>query len=80
MILSLRHEHAGELNFITLPTMKNLAKALLHDPKMARIMRKLVCTVGAVSTVKVFPVAEVNIFKDQKAARIVFTFKASRLK
>jgi len=75
MILRLSHEYAGELTLLTTAPLTNIAVALLHDPDLAKRIRKVVIMGGAVFTGNVSAVAEANIANDPEAARIVFRSK-----
>ena len=72
MIIRLSHEYAGELTLLTTAPLTNIAVALLHDPDLAKRIRKVVIMGGAVFTGNVSAVAEANIANDPEAARIVF--------
>jgi purine nucleosidase len=73
-MLRLSRERPGELTFVMLGPLTNLALALRLDPELPQRVRRLVVMGGAVSGHgNITPSAEFNIGFDPEAAHIVFS-------
>ena len=71
-IRRLSHQHAGELVLLATGPLTNVALALLHDPGVARRLKRIVVMGGGVRTLgNVTAAAEFNFHTDPEAARIV---------
>jgi purine nucleosidase len=69
------HAHAlkGELVLVATGPLTNVALALMREPALPRLVRRLVLMGGAYrETGNVTPAAEFNIWHDPEAARVVF--------
>ena len=63
----------GALTLVTLGPLTNVALALLKEPRIARLVRRVVVMGGAANVAgNVTPAAEFNVWADPEAARIVF--------
>ncbi len=74
-ILRLSHEHAGQLEFVAMAPLTNLAMAMRMDPSLPERIARLVIMGGAVTgggNIDRIP-AEFNIGFDPEAAQIVFS-------
>ncbi len=68
-IIRLAREHPGELTLFTSGPLSNVAAALMKEPELPRLYKRLVMMGGAVGVPgNVSPVAEANIFNDPEAA------------
>ncbi|MDI3270637.1 MAG: nucleoside hydrolase, partial [Bacillota bacterium] len=66
--------HPGELTLVATGPLTNLALALLLEPELPRLLRRVVVMGGAVTVPgNVTPLAEANIFNDPEAAHRVLT-------
>src|SRR5699024_1728121 len=66
-------KHKGEITFILLAPLTNMAIALQKEPKLNEWIKELVIMGGAVSTIgNITPTAEFNLFVDPEAAKAVF--------
>lgn len=71
-IRRLSQQYAGELVLLATGPLTNVALALLHDPDVARRLKRLVVMGGGVRDLgNVTPAAEFNFHTDPEAARIV---------
>ncbi len=71
-IIRFAHQHAGELELVTLGPLTNLACALAKDPSIATKFKRVVLMAGAANTVgNVTPAAEYNVWCDPEAAQMV---------
>ena len=67
-------DNPNEVTLIAIGPLGNLARALEIDPRIAKLVRKVVIMGGTVlESGNVSPVAEANIFNDPHAADIVFS-------
>jgi len=68
-LVRLAHEHAGEIDLLTLGPLTNIALALRTEPDLPRLLRRVVSMAGAV-TVKgnISEHAESNVWHDPEAA------------
>ncbi len=67
-------EHPDETTLIAIGPLGNLAKALALEPRIAKLVKKVVIMGGTVhESGNVSPVAEANIYSDPHAADIVFS-------
>ena len=65
--------HPGEVTFVALGPLTNIALALSIEPRIAQNMQELVLMGGAVLTFgNISPVASANLFYDPEAAAIVY--------
>lgn len=72
-IIELAHQHAGELEILALAPLSNLALALLLEPKLPELIKRLTVMGGALSAHgNINAYAEFNIAVDPEAAAIVF--------
>lgn len=72
-LVRLAHENPGELTVLATAPLTNLALALLLEPELPRLVRKVVVMGGAVACPgNVTPEAEANIWHDPEAADLVF--------
>jgi purine nucleosidase len=73
VILDAARERAGEVTLVTLGPLTNLAVAILLEPKLPRLLRRLVLMGGTYRVAgNTSPREEWNIHCDPEAARIVF--------
>ncbi|GBD15530.1 Pyrimidine-specific ribonucleoside hydrolase RihA [bacterium HR26] len=71
-IIQAAQEHEGELVLICLAPLSNLAVALLLEPELPRLLKRVVIMGGAFTVAgNITPWAEFNIFVDPEAAAIV---------
>jgi purine nucleosidase len=72
-ILAAAREHAGELVLVATGPLTNVAAALMRDPSLPRLLKRLVLMGGAFREPgNVTPTAEFNIWCDPEAAKMVF--------
>ena len=72
-IIELAHQHAGALEILALAPLSNLALALLLEPKLPQLIKRLTVMGGALSAHgNISAFAEFNIAVDPEAAAIVF--------
>ncbi|AAK40824.1 nucleoside hydrolase [Saccharolobus solfataricus] len=72
-IIDLANEYAGELEFLAISPLTNLALAYLLDNSIVKKIKKVWVMGGAVFGIgNITPVAEFNIWVDPDAAKIVF--------
>ncbi len=72
-IVAAARAHAGRLVLVATGPLTNVALALMREPELPRLVRRLVIMGGAyVERGNVTPSAEFNIWHDPEAARIVF--------
>jgi purine nucleosidase len=73
-LVRLAHEHAGDIDLLTLGPLTNIALALRAEPDLPRLVRRVVAMAGAV-TVKgnIREHAESNVWHDPEAAAAVMT-------
>lgn len=73
-LVRLAHEHAGEIDLLTLGPLTNIALALRAEPELPRLLRRVVSMAGAL-TVKgnISEHAESNVWHDPEAAAEVMT-------
>ncbi len=68
------HRRPGEITLVTLGPLTNLAVAVLRDPELPRLVRRLVLMGGSYrSPGNTAPTSEWNIAVDPEAAKVVFT-------
>jgi purine nucleosidase len=73
VILDAARERAGEVTLVTLGPLTNLAVAILLEPKLPRLLRRLVLMGGTYRVAgNTSPREEWNVHCDPEAARIVF--------
>jgi purine nucleosidase len=73
LIIKLAHEYPGELTLVPTGPLTNVATALLADPEIARLYKKVVLMGGAFLVKgNAARWAEANIWHDPEAAQIVF--------
>ncbi len=73
-ILRLSHQYAGELFFVALGPLTNIALALKLDPTLPQRIKRFLVMGGAINGHgNITPVAEFNIAFDPEAAHIVFS-------
>jgi purine nucleosidase len=72
-IVAAARAHAGELILVATGPLTNIAVALMREPGLPRMLKRLVLMGGAFKEGgNVTPAAEFNIWHDPEAARIVF--------
>src|SRR5277367_5702934 len=72
-ILAAAREHAGELVLVATGPLTNIAVAMMREPRLPKLLKRLVLMGGAFREPgNVTPAAEFNIWHDPEAARIVF--------
>lgn len=72
-IVDMARQHPGEITVVAVGPLGNLAQALLIEPALPSLLRKVVIMGGAVlEPGNVSPVAEANIWNDPHAADAVF--------
>lgn len=72
-LIRLAHERPGELTLVACGPLSNVAAALIRDPELPRLFKKVVIMGGAVGVAgNVTAVAEANIWHDPEAAQLVF--------
>jgi purine nucleosidase len=72
-ILAQAHALEGELVLVATGPLTNIAAAVIREPALPRLVKRLVLMGGAFSQAgNVTPAAEFNIWHDPEAARIVF--------
>jgi purine nucleosidase len=72
LILAEAREHPGELTLVTLGPMTDLAIAVLREPRLPRLLRRLVLMGGAYGAAgNTTPVSEWNVAVDPEAMAIV---------
>jgi inosine-uridine nucleoside N-ribohydrolase len=73
MIVATAKAHAGELVLVATGPLTNVAVALMREPELPRLLKRLVLMGGAYKEGgNTTPAAEFNIWHDPEAARIVF--------
>nr|WP_257181203.1 nucleoside hydrolase [Corynebacterium cystitidis] len=73
LLVELAHEHAGELEIISVGPMTNIALALALEPELPKYIKQYTLMGGtAYHPGNVSPVAEANVIKDPEAAKLVF--------
>jgi purine nucleosidase len=73
-ILAQAREHDGELVLVATGPLTNIAVAIMREPRLPRLLKRLVLMGGAFSEAgNVTPAAEFNIWHDPEAARAVFS-------
>jgi inosine-uridine nucleoside N-ribohydrolase len=65
-------KYPGEITFITIGPLTNIAAALNSDSELAHMVKGLVMMGGSLSGGNITPAAEFNVYVDPEAARIVF--------
>ena len=71
-IVRLAHERPGELTLVAVGPLTNLGLALLMDPELPSLVKRVVIMGGAVNTAgNASPVGEANIWHDPEAAQLV---------
>jgi purine nucleosidase len=71
-LIAAAHEHAGQLELVTLGPLTNVAAALRKDPSIAtHIVRCVIMGAGADHVGNVTPVAEFNMWCDPEAVDVV---------
>ena len=72
MIIDMAHKFRGKLEIITLGPLTNLALALLKEPKLSEMVKRVYMMGGAgLGPGNVTPVAEFNFFVDAEAVHVV---------
>src|SRR5215212_7119635 len=73
LIVKLAHEHPGELTLVPTGPLTNVAAAVLADPEIAKLYKKVVLMGGAfLAKGNAARWAEANIWHDPEAAQVVF--------
>ncbi len=72
VIRKMVRSHPGEVTLITLGPLTNVARALLADPELARMIKGIVMMGGSLSGGNITPAAEFNFYVDPEAAKLVF--------
>lgn len=72
-LVRLARAHPGELTLLALGPLTNIALAVLLEPELPRLLRRVVVVGGALNTPgNVVPYAEANVWHDPEAADLVF--------
>jgi purine nucleosidase len=73
-LVRLAHEHAGDIDLLTLGPLTNIAAALRAEPDLPRLVRRVVAMAGAVTVQgNISEHAESNVWHDPEAAAAVMT-------
>ncbi|HEX5417106.1 MAG TPA: nucleoside hydrolase [Chloroflexota bacterium] len=73
LLIRLAHVHPGELTLVAIGPLTNIAMALIRDPAIARLYRKIVIMGGAfLHPGNVTRFGEANVWHDPEAAQLVF--------
>jgi purine nucleosidase len=79
VIIELAHRFPGELEIITLGPLTNLAMALLKEPKLPELIKRVYIMGGAgLGPGNISPVAEFNFYVDAEAAHLVIQSKLAK--
>lgn len=80
LIVAEARRRPGELTLVTLAPLTNVALAVLREPELPRLLRRLVVMAGAYGAPgNTTPVSEWNVHVDPEAAQIVFRAWASAI-
>lgn len=72
-IVSMARQHPGEITFVAVGPLTNLALALALEPRLPELLKQVAIMGGAIDEPgNVSPVAEANIWHDPHAADLVF--------
>jgi purine nucleosidase len=72
-LIRLAHERPGEITLFASGPLSNVAAALIREPELPRLLKRVVIMGGAVAAPgNVTAVAEANIWHDPEAAQLVF--------
>ncbi|MFC2822185.1 MAG: nucleoside hydrolase [Sphaerochaeta sp.] len=74
-ILNIVRENPGEITFVSLGPMTDLAVCLKADPLFSRDVKRIVVMGGSMGNGNATPYAEFNVYADPEAAQIVYSGK-----